>query len=82
MNLSRSINIYNCWLGNWSTATNLQSTENTLSEYLPKFKKHLLGLLKQFSKIRVDYLKDNYQEQYAPAVILMSKEHEAYVEST
>ena len=53
-----------------------------LGNLLPAIKKRLTELLKEISKIRIDFLNDNYQEPEVPAIILADASHKKYFLST
>ncbi|MBC8274520.1 MAG: hypothetical protein H8E40_06085 [Chloroflexi bacterium] len=59
-----------------------ESAVAKLVDVFPTIKKHLTELLKEISKIRIDFLNDNYQEPEVPAVILADASHKKYFLST
>ena len=76
------IRVHNCRLDLWPGERFSENVEEILQEGLPKFKGHLISLLKEMSKFRTDYANDNYQEPKTPAMILISPEHKKYIEIT
>lgn len=62
---------------------NLQSrAEKAIIPHLLSVKNSLIELLKKMSKIRKDYITDNYKEPYASTILLSDKNHYQFIEST
>ena len=59
-----------------------ESAIETLEKLLPEMMRRLSDLLKEISKIRIDFLNDNYQEPDIPAIILAEVSHKDYLSST
>lgn len=57
------------------------AAEKALKEQLPEIKNSIVSMLKRINQVRLDYMNDNYQEETTPVLLLMSEEHQQYIES-
>ena len=81
--INLSIMTVNSRLDLWPNAGFADSVEKHLIEGLPIIHKELLKrFISDISRIRTDYMNDNYHEIKAPPIILASPEHEEYLKLT
>lgn len=69
----------NAKLDCWPEESYTKGIEKQFIEYLPSYKEQITNLLKEVSKIRIDYMNDNYKEPKEPVILLASSEHAEYL---
>ncbi len=72
----------NARLDLWGQSGFTVLVEEALQRVVPEIRQYLHRLLEQLSKVRIDYMNDNYREQPTPVVLVSSEEHRQLIEET